>query len=47
MLYSFFHECPQTSPYHDLQEKFEKLAGKLDILSKQKIGPTNNEKHEN
>jgi len=23
------------------------LAGKLDILSKQKIGSTNNEKHEN
>ena len=37
----------KMATHHDLQEKFEKLAGKLDILSKQKIGPINNKKHEN
>ena len=37
----------KMATHHDLQGKAEKSAGKLDILSKQKVGPSNNEKHEN
>jgi len=37
----------KMATHYDLQEKVEKLTGKLDILSKHKIGPSNNEKHEN